>query len=208
MAVGGRPLNLPSLPTEEETPQQPVGVRVPRTNNNPIWSLKPWPVVVEILNQEYVIPAMTAADWLPLIMTTPPRPDLIIPLLLPDVEDLFVTRADVLEADDLYWLAFDILECVAARPWWKALRLLTVLQGGWDVIHGKMVLAGVRADQLSLGAWLDAALVVTMENIDPEKAEMFSMQLEAVPTELLDDDAIEDAEMAGAMTRQQFLSMM
>lgn len=170
-----------SAPSVAEAPR----VQIPKLITDPIWSLRPWPVRVNIGRLELEIPALPAADWLAVLMANEVDPDDIFPGLLDpsDVETfedaLYAGEFDLNEYNRTF---FEIIETVTARPWWVALRLISVIKDEWAVIGADM-LAKVDASALSLSGWLDVALVAILAHIEPESATMFTLQLEMPPPE-------------------------
>lgn len=187
------------MPSSEDTPTP--SVRVPKLTRDPLWSLRMWPVTVTVRAIDYTIPAMSAADWLPFLMGKPPQPDLIVPVLLPAVDEVYSTD-DSMDIEDMYWLSYDIVSEVTGRPWWITMRLCGCAQHNWEFISAQMLFHGIHADQVSIAAWLDAVLLIILENIKPENAEMFNLQLESPPPDV-EDEGAEEPEMSAA----QFLSM-
>lgn len=168
-----------------------------------MWSLRPWPVVVRLGNQEMVIPALPAADWLAVLMQEDLWPEDVFPGLcgpaVVDLVDELVNSGEV-NLDDLADVSLDVLEAAASRSWWVALRLITVCRQNWATIGAELLLDGVDASRLSLSGWLDVATLVIMRRIKPESALMFTSQLEAPP-------AGEEAVEVQAISAQEFLSM-
>ena len=174
-------------------------VHVPRLNQDPVWSLKPWPAVVTIAHQDFEIPAMPAADWLAVLMKPELSLDEFLFELIPDSEDLLLaTQASL---DDLYTACLDLISLVSARHWWVTMRLISVARESWDILGAELALRNANAAQLSLSAWLDVLLLVTLRQMDPKDVTMFTMRLEAVPEE----ESVPQEEME--MSANAFLAM-
>ena len=174
-------------------------VHVPKLNQDPIWSLKPWPAVVTIDHQNFEIPAMPAADWLAVLMKPELSLDEFLFELVPGIEDLILTTQASL--DELYTVCLDLITLISARHWWVTMRLIGVARESWDVLGGEMALRHVDATQLSLSAWLDVLLLVTLRQMDPKDVTMFTMRLEAIP----EDESVPEQEME--MSASAFLAM-
>lgn len=174
-------------------------VVVPKTNRDPIRSLRPAPIYIDVGNVELTIPAMPAVDWLSFLMRPGWRiEDFIIELVPGSITLLLDDEADPFDAEDL---VLDIIEEASARHWWIALRLIGSLVETWDVMGAEAVLNGVDAEKLSLAAWIDAMMVLLLRRIDPKQAPMFTAKLEAPPAgEELD---VEEMEISAS----QFMSM-
>jgi hypothetical protein len=187
--VAGRPSSV-----------SPEGARVaiPALNLDPIWSLRPWPVVLTLSGWDYTIPALPAADWLAVLMRTDfDLDDMILDLLPPEVDDLLVQGLDL---SDLHEACLDLIELVSARRWWITMRLISVARDHWHEL-GPSVLRGAPADRVSLSAWLDVLTVTIMKAIEPKEATMFVMKLEAVP----ENESVPEEEMG--MSADSFLSL-
>lgn len=176
-------------------------IQVPKLNRDPIWSLRPWPIDIEVAGTGIQIPPLCATDWLSYLMLPEPDLDLLVSDLVPGLEDL--VYAELLDLETFYETVLEIVACVSARPWWVAMRLIHVSRVQWDVL-GPQMLEKADPNVLSLSAWLDFLLVTILNSMDPKKTTMFTMQLEAVPSIISkSEDPFDQMEMnAGA-----FLSM-
>ena len=154
-------------------------VAVPKLNKDPIQSLKSWPTVVTIKGQEFVVPAMMAAEWLVLLMKESLDPVDIFIELLPEHESVLFDGSITLE--ELYDLVLDLISLVSGRQWWVAMRLISVARESWDILGARMTMRHIDPTQLSLSAWLDAFLMVTLAEMDPKEVTMFTMRLELAP---------------------------
>lgn len=197
---GRRPSANAGLPAE--LTQAARAAPVPNLNTDPVWSLKPWPATVLLGVQEFTVPALTAADWLSYLMAPIPDIDGIVLDLLDGSEELIY--AETITVEEVYEACLDLIATVCARPWWVALRQINVARGGWHVIGPKM-LERVDFERVSIAAWLDILLVVTLESMDPKDTAMFVLKLEAVPAELAEDAPAPLDSME--MDRGSFLSL-
>ena len=142
---------------------------------------------------------MVASDWLALLMKEDFDPVDMFIELLPDSESLLFDGT--ISVEDLYDLITDVISLVSGRHWWVALRLIGVARDSWHVLGAKMILKHIDPSQLSLSAWLDALLLVTLAEMDPKDVTMFTMRLEAVPeTETVPETDLE-------MSADAFLAM-
>lgn len=182
-------------------------VNVPRLNRDPVSSLRPCSVTVTIGSGEVEIPALSAADWLSVLMVEAVELDDIFPGLLSEQDTDLVEEAILegsLELQEFRDLILSVIETASARHWWVALRLIEVARTSWDVIGGELVLRGVDAESLSLSAWLDVLLLTVLRNMEPKDTQMFTMRLETPPPEAKDGaeqemEMSQDAFMAIAM---------
>lgn len=162
-------------------------VTVPKLNRDPVQSLCPFSVVVDIKGRDVEIPPLPAADWLTVLMVENVDLDNIFPgFLAPEDEDvvddlLMAGQLDVEEYEDIL---LSIIETASARDWWVAFRLIEMARTSWDVLGAEMALRAVDATQISLSAWLDVILLLTLRSMDPDKVQMFTMKLEAPPPEV------------------------
>ena len=186
----------------DTTSQDSGRVNVPKLNRDPIQSLRPWPVIVTFHGVEYEIPALPAADWLSVLMVEQLHLDDIFPGLLAagqaeQVEDvLFQVDLDV---DEFLHFSLDIVEMVAGRRWWVAMRLIELARTSWDVLGAEMALKGVDADRVSLSSWLDQLLLIALRSMEAKDITMFTMKLELPPP-------TEEAEEM-VMSRDAFLAL-
>jgi hypothetical protein len=172
-------------------------VPVPRTNRDPIQSLRPFPVAFTIGQQEFEIPALPAADWLQVLMQPDWVGDDIFLELMPDG----LTILDLIDPEQTEDLATDIIEEVTGRHWWVAFRLVGALVETWQVMGPEAVFHHVDAERLSLAAWLDAMLVLLLSRVSKDQAPGFIARLESPPYG--EDIPVEELEIS----ESQFLSM-
>jgi hypothetical protein len=181
-------------------PSETGRVPVPKLKGDPVWALKPWPVIIQVAGVEYEIPALPAADWLAILMADPFDPDDLILSLVVNGKDLLF--AETVSADDLEYVCLDIITTASARPWWIALRLIAMARANWSVLGAELILKGVNPAQISLAAWLDALLLTALKNMDSKDVTMFTMKLEEPPPEEMESVA-EEMEMSA----DSFLSL-
>lgn len=181
-------------------------VVVPKLVTDPIWSLDSWPVIVTFAGQEFQSPPLRALEWLEILMTGAEALD-------PNtfVEHIF-SAEDAEEILDLLWngeleieefndIVLELIGEVSGRPWWVAMKLVSAARENWDLLGAELMLEGIKATEVSLSAWLDVVLLLILRNIDPEKATMFTSQLEMPPP------GVEMKPEEMEMSAQQFLSM-
>lgn len=178
-------------------------IQIPHLVTDPIWALQPWAVTVDLGALELEIPALPAAAWLAVLM----RPDWTLDDILPGLlsakdDDVFADAIldGILDLEAFEAICLDVLATVSARPWYVALRLISVATRSWDAIGGELAMRGVDAGRLSLAAWLDATHLIMQRNMKPESLTMFHLQLELPPQG--EQAKLEDT------SRDQFLGMM
>lgn len=184
--MAGRRSSAPSPSTSD------TRVNIPKLNKDPIWSLKPWPVVIEVHGQRLEIPALPAVDWLVVLMQDDLNLDDFIDELLPEAENML--DVSELDLEELYKICLEVITAASGRSWWIALRLIGVAKDSWHILSGEML--KVDATRMSLSGWLDVLLLAILNNMDPKDTTMFSMRLEAPPPEA--DVQPEEMEMAAS----------
>ena len=180
--------------SQPETPR----AQVPRTNRDPVRSLRPGPVAFLVKGKEYEIPALPAVDWLEVLMRPDWGGDDIFVELMPEGISLVLGDLEPDQAEDL---ALQVIEEVTGRHWWIAVRLIQTLAQTWDVMGAEATFNHVDPEKLSLAGWLDAMLVLLMSRLKDQDATMFAAQLEAPPF----GEEIPEEELA--ISEGQFLSM-
>lgn len=167
-------------------------VTVPKLNKDPIWSLQPWPTVVELGGRSFEIPALTATDWLVYLMQPEPDVEALILDLFVDIDELLM--AETITLDDLYDAVLLLISTVSARPWWVSLRLINVARNSWAIL-GPMMLETLDASHASISAWLDVLMIKALNSMDPKDTTLFTSQLEAPPPSEQSEDPMDDFEM-------------
>lgn len=161
-------------------------VQVPNLLSSPIWSLRPWPVVVSLAGRDFEIPAMSATSWLSCLMEEELDLEDVFPGLTgreDEIMDLVVDGEQTL--DDLELIALDVISAASGRPWWVAMRLIGAAAGSWQIL-GPAMIRRVDPNTVSLSGWLDVLLVEILDRMKPEQAQMFALRLEMPPPELTD----------------------
>lgn len=201
---GSRP-SLPSLP---EVPPSPT---IPKTNRDPVLSLCPWSIEISLgdckdpscsSNHYIEIPPLPAIEWLKFLLSTDPDINGLISDLMPGLDDFYFDNEQSIE--DMYRTALEAVEVASARAWWVALRLIHTAADNWHIIGPKLIINGIDAETVSLAAWLDVALYLMIESMDPKDVTIFSMRLEAPPiSTFVDDTTVPEP----VMDRAAFLAM-
>lgn len=187
---------LPALPEAERGPT------VPHTVLDIGASITPAPIVVEFIAGTAVVPALSARQWLAVLLSPGDLEDClarIFPGLTTDpgyVDDLIADDllAGEIDEDEISMLPLYVVAEAAGRPWWVAMRLVEVCRGAWHTLGPRMLTCGLDLDRVGLGAWMDVLLVQILEAIPRDQAEMFSLKLTAVPVDLASDEEAKAAE--------------
>lgn len=173
---------------------------------DPLGSLRPWELIVELGGREYTIRAAYADEWLAILLADPLDLSDIIPGMMGEDDqsefadatwDGRVSDSDIEEA------SLEIIREVSGRDWWWVLHLLWSAAGAWMVVYGKMVAQGVDPSRVPLGAFLDAMYLMCVQSMDRDQRSEFDRMLEKPPAGIVPEEVIdEDAEAAA------FLNMM
>ena len=186
-----------SAPSQRPEPQR---VPVPHLNRDPVWSLRIWPVTFAVGGVEFEVPAMSAAEWLTLLMVKTPDVEGLIELVPGLDEAIYTEQVPIQEA---YEVLPDVIGAACGRDWWVGLRLIATALDHWDLIGGQMILKGVDPTTISLSAWLDAFLLTLLRSMEDADANRFLLQLESRPPEVHGEPHTEQFEMSAG----QFMSM-
>lgn len=166
---------------------------------DPLASLGIEDIYVTIGGEEYRMPGRPAADWLRMMLSG--EYGLIMPAWLAEddfsavLSRLMNDEFPVKELDDS---VLDVISVAAGRPWWWAMQLIMYVSSDlhhWSRINGRLVLAGVKVDKISLAAWVDAVYALHIENMDTNEAyDKFRTDIDTPPTpDLLDEEAEAEA---------------
>jgi hypothetical protein len=164
-----------------------------------VGSLQPWPIELDLAGKAYTIPALPAVDWLTILMADSVDPERILLDLCPGGHEILLDES--LEQDDIGNALLDVIEQVSGRRWWIALRLIGVVRSNWHILGAEMFYRHIDPAALSLSAWLDVMLVITIRSMDPKDVAMFTMKLELPP------EGEEPGTEGMEMSAEQFLSM-
>lgn len=192
--------SAPSSPLPESTAQ----ATVPKTNKDPAMSLCPWSIEVALGPGQFTeIPAVPAVEWLRYLLSTSPDFDGLITNLMPELEDYYLDNN--LDLTTMYQLALDVIGIAGARNWWIALRLIYTAAENWQIIGPKLMMNGIDPTFVSLAAWLDMALFIMIESMDPKSVTMFTLKLEIPPPSNLITGEVAEEELV--TERSSFLAM-
>lgn len=143
---------------------------------DPTASMQIWAVDLELGGRVFEIPALPAADWLPVLMSG--RTVTVLDMVNdPDgVDDVIATgQAGPEEIRDG---VNAVIEQMAGRDLHAATVIAQAAALRWEIIGGDLARRGVRLDQISLGAALDALYATIAQGLKPEALERFRAALE------------------------------
>lgn len=143
---------------------------------DPAASLRIWAVEFDLGGRTFEVPALPAADWLPLLLEGDP-------LAVLDLGDLGeideMILGEEITSEELGRAMTLVIEQATGRSFHAALVLAQVARLQWPVIGGDLARRGMRFDQVSIGAALDAIHVTILGLLKPEAAEKFQALLDS-----------------------------
>jgi len=111
--------------------------------------------------------------------------------------------------------ARDLLSVAGGRPWWVVVNIVSVAAASWEHVGGELALRGVRAWEMPLGAWLDAAWATMFSIVakgaahdeDPGKLDRWRSDMLRRPSGPAgaDDGGMDEAEFDAAMAAMSVL---
>jgi hypothetical protein len=172
---------------------------------NGIATLRCWPVTISLAGSTYTIPAKPALVWILAIHSESWLS--IIPGMLDQSDDRFDRALDagLISADECVSAAQNAIAAASGLPWWAAWRLIgvSIEQCG---ISGSLVLAGIDAESVSLGAYVAAIYRIITKGMDKKELAKIDRTISERPAgiatdELYDEQVASDAFMNMARAR-------
>ena len=167
----------------------------------PLASLIDTPATVTIGSLEFEVPVPKADFWLKALLDDPIDWDMILPGLLADDDQIIVEDA-ILDGDitpeDLSRAVIDLVTEVSGMKWYTCVVLCNIQRDMWERTGVRMLLAGLRPQEMLFGAWMACAFTVILDHIDYKEAANFVSTITTPPPgyeEELDSEAEEDAFM-------------
>lgn len=169
-------------------------------------ALKIWALDVELGGETFTVPALPASDWFIAVLRDDVALPLIPGLMEGDAEDRISDQlldGDI-DIDLIVTRSRELLTEAAGRPWWEADRLIRSSGASWHIIGGELTRLGVKLEEVSLAAALNAIYVICTRTMDEKERNKFDIDLRLPPigvdgvdpNELYDQRAAEDAFMA------------
>lgn len=148
---------------------------------DPAASLRIWAVEVELGGRTFEVPALPAADWLPVLMSADPLQ--VLDLIRSSSEDGSADLDDMILSgqvggEELIDAMTGAIEEVTGRPYTAALVLAVAAQDRWLVVSGNLARTGFRWDEMPIGAALDAIYLTLAERIKSEDLPRFHAMME------------------------------
>lgn len=142
---------------------------------DPAASLRIWAVEFDLGGRTFEVPALPAADWLPLLLEGDP-------LAVLDLGDLGeideMILGEEITSEELGQAMTLVIEQATGRSFHAALVLAQVARLQWPVIGGDLARRGMCWDLVSIAAALDAIHVTILAFLKPEAAEKFQALLD------------------------------
>jgi hypothetical protein len=172
---------------------------------NGVAALRMWPVTGDLGGATYRIAPLPAIRWI--IPIVDDDWFAIVPGML-DPADRGVDDAlddGAITHDDCVRAARDAVGVASGVSWWSAVRLVQSVMAAPD-LTGELLMRGIDAQVVSLGAFVQAAYRLFTRDTDKKQRARVDRDVEAVPPELTLADRWEpEAEASGfeAMMRQR-----
>jgi hypothetical protein len=141
---------------------------------DPAASVQVWAIEIDLGGRTFVVPALPASHWLPVLLDG--NPLLVLDLLEStpvdeDVDSLILSGqvgpAELVEALTV------AVEQAAGRDFHSAFVIAQVARSQWAAVSGVLAEKGFRWDQSPLGAALDAIYAIVIKHLDEEKLTRF-----------------------------------
>lgn len=142
---------------------------------DPLASMRCWAIEVELGGRTYDVPALSAVDWWPILISANPLTVLDI-IESSDVDDRLLSGE--LEHEAMIDALREVIEEAAGRSYHAAVVLAIVAESQWPIVNGQLVQRGFRWEGQPLGAALDAIFSVVATALDKEPREKFVALLE------------------------------
>lgn len=173
-------------------------------NINGIAALRCWSVNVTLSDQTYTIPVLPALSWIMAIRKGSWLA--VVPGLL-DQAEAFDDALDrgAIDPEDCIRSAQEAITVASGLPWWTASRLVSVSVDQCGVT-GALVLAGIDASVVPLGAYVAATYRIVTDGADKNELARIDRILNERPAglatdQLYDEQAASDAFMMAARAR-------
>jgi hypothetical protein len=146
---------------------------------DPAASLRCWALEIDLGGRTYEVPALPAADWLPVLLEGDPLLVLDMFVSIEDgetIDDLIL--AGQVKADELTEALIGAVEQTAGRPFMASYVLVQATARHWATISGRLSQRGFRWDREPLGAALDAVYSIITMNMKDEDRVKFEALLD------------------------------
>lgn len=157
---------------------------------------------VKLGDHVFLVEGHSAADWITMILGgTLHR---ILPSWIADKDEQWTFSEMFLDGiisdEDVNDVIMELMGVAGGRPGWWAINLISMAASDndvWATLNGRLMLGGVRAGEISLGAWMDALYSCCVDNMDADGRMKFDVGLGTPPAgTTLDEEAEGEAFMA------------
>ncbi len=160
---------------------------------DPLASLRPWTLTVDVGGETYRLEPRNSADWLAVLLQEEIDLADILPGMLDEEGEERLGEAlieGLVSTDEIRECALEIIGTASGRDHWWTLNLTRSVMEVWTQVYGQLISQGVRFDQLPLGAALDAMYAVVASRMDKERLRSFDADLSRPPagTPLSEED--------------------
>ncbi len=142
---------------------------------DPLASMRCWAIELELGGRAYDIPALSAVDWWPVLVSA--DLGLILDFIVSTPDDPFNLDDMILEGklsgEELAEVLTDAMEEAAGRSFHAAFVIATVANSQWPVINGALAQTGFRWDDQPLGAALDALYAAITDRLEKDPLARF-----------------------------------
>jgi len=161
------------------------------------------PVSVNIGRYRFTLEEALADRWI-LAITDEDIVTEILPGLLPEGEtDRFydLLTSDRVGRNDLDRAVRDAINTASGMKWWEAQALIFMAEHGDGEFYGRLLLRGIDATRMTLGAWCAACLALALEGQDDKTRLKFTTRLKAPPAGVGDEDMEDEGMSFESMVR-------
>lgn len=142
------------------------------------------PITLVVRDVTVTIPPLTAAEWLTAITgnaITGIVPGLLVPSDRADLVKALALRQ--VESGDLQDAARAAIGEASGRPWWEATRIVGAADTRSGEFAGRLLLAGINPQRVTLAGWCAAAYALAVQHMDATSRTKFDMELAVPPAD-------------------------
>lgn len=151
------------------------------------------PVPVSIGRYRFSVPAVPASTWI-LALTDDSDSGILPGMLSERDEDRFwrLLETERVATRDVVRAVKDLIGVVSGVKWWEALKLIYMAEHNDGEFYGRLLLRGVRPEDMSLSAWCSAATALALEGQDDKTRLQFTTRLKAPPPGIDNDEEVDE----------------
>jgi hypothetical protein len=138
---------------------------------DPVASLRPAEINVDVGEWSYTVPALNAADWIEVLAAG--NTAAVIPGLLGADDQRSIMRDflhGAITSKEIEDASHRVLEVAGGRKWWEVERLVhsALSEGSWAQVHGQLVLANVDLERLTLAGFVNAVWFMALQGVQKQ----------------------------------------